>query len=82
MPTGSNACDLPIVFHIRCSMKRPSNPSLPLHLMWLVTLSQAEAAGKVADEQRLLLDRCQKSLVNGLLVCGAAGGRCLLLFPN
>lgn len=40
--------------------------------MWPVTLSQAESAGKVADEHGLLLDRGQKSLVDCLLVCCAA----------
>jgi hypothetical protein len=30
---------------------------LPDHLVWPITLSQAEGTGKVADEQWLLLDR-------------------------
>ena len=49
--------------------------------MWPVTLSEAEGAGEVADEEWLFLDRGQKCLVDGLLVCGAAA-RWLLLLHN
>jgi len=45
----------------------------------LVTLSQAESAGKVAGEKCFLLDGGKESLVNGLLVCCAAAGWLLLL---
>lgn len=48
--------------------------------MGLVTLSQAESAGKVAGEKSLLLDRGKESLVDCLLVCGAAASGLLLLF--
>jgi len=45
---------------------------LPDHLVWPITLSQAERTGKVTDEQWFLFNRRQESLVYGLLVCGTA----------
>jgi len=33
-------------------------PNLPLHLVWSVTLSQAECASEIASEEWLLLDGC------------------------
>ncbi len=47
--------------------------------MWLITLSEAEAAGEIAEKQGFLLNSCQKSLVDSLLVCGTAAGWLLLL---
>jgi hypothetical protein len=52
---------------------------LPDHLVWPITLSQAEWTGKVADEQWLFLDRGEESLVDSLLVCGTAARGLLLL---
>jgi len=46
----------------------------------LVTLSQAESAGKVTGKECLLLDRRKESLVDGLLVGGTASGGLLLLW--
>jgi len=48
--------------------------------VWLVTLSQAESAAKVAGEKSLLLDGGKESLVDGLLVCGTAASWLLLLW--
>jgi hypothetical protein len=64
------------------ALLRPKIPNhLPNHFMWSVTLSQAERTGKVADEQWLLLDGGKESLVDCLLVCGAAA-RWLLWLHN
>lgn len=60
-------------------MNKPPN-HLPLHLVWLVTLSQTESATKVAGKEGFLLDGSEESLVDGLLVCGTAAGWLLLLF--
>lgn len=61
------------------SSARPQScfPNLPLHLVWSVTLSQAERGCKVAGKEWLLLDGGKDSLVNGLLV-GSAAARWLL----
>jgi hypothetical protein len=45
----------------------------------LVACPEAEAGGKVAGEEMLLLDGGQKGLVDGLLVGGASTGDLLLL---
>jgi hypothetical protein len=55
---------------------------LPDHLVWPVTLSQAERTGKVAHKQWLLLDGSKESLVNCLLVRSAAARWLLLLFKE
>lgn len=47
--------------------------------MRLVACPEAEAGGKVAGEEMLLLDGSQKGLVDGLLVGGASTGNLLLL---
>lgn len=47
--------------------------------MGLVTLAQAEGAGKVAGKEVDLLDAGNQSLVDGLLVSGAAAVDLLLL---
>lgn len=47
--------------------------------MGLVTLSQGEGAAEVAGEHLDLLDAGNQSLVDGLLVSGAAAGDLLLL---
>lgn len=52
---------------------------LPLHLVGLVTLSQAEGAGKVAAEVLDLLDVANQRLVDGLLVGGTGAVDLLLL---
>lgn len=52
---------------------------LPLHLVGLVTVPEAESAGEVAAKEVLLLDGGQDGLVNGLLVAGAGAGNLLLL---
>lgn len=52
---------------------------LPSHLVGLITLSQREGAGKVAGEHLDLLDAGNQSLVDGLLVGGAAAVDLLLL---
>jgi hypothetical protein len=63
------------------SASTPENPqpNLPHHLVWPITFSEAESAAKVGDEKWFLLDGCEKSLVDGLLVCCAAAGWLLLL---
>lgn len=53
--------------------------NLPLHLVRLVACPEAEAGGKVAGEEMLLLDVGQKGLVDGLLVGGTSTGNLLLL---
>lgn len=50
--------------------------------MRLVACPEAEAGGKVAGEEMLLLDVGQKGLVNGLLVGGASTGDLLLLLKT
>ena len=52
--------------------------SLPLHLVWAVTLAEREGGGEVGDEELLLLDDGEDGLVDNLLV-GGAGGRWHLL---
>jgi len=52
---------------------------LPGHLVGLVTLPQAEGAGEVGGQQIHLLDVGNQSLVDGLLVGGAAAVDLLLL---
>lgn len=56
------------------------HPHLPDHLVWSVTLPQAERTGEIADEEWLLLDGSQESLIDGLLVCGTGAGWLLLLY--
>ena len=75
--------------HATCQMcptstiLRPNNPPhLPDHLVWPVTLSQAERTGKVAHKQWLLLDGSKESLVNCLLVRSAAARWLLLLLKE
>lgn len=58
---------------------RPLRTFLPLHLVGLVTVAQAEGAGEVAAQELLLLDGAQDGLVDGLLVGGTGGGNNLLL---
>lgn len=59
----------------------PSHPAhnLPLHLVGLVAVSEAESAGEVAAEEVFLLDAGKEGLVDGLLVVGARTGDLLLL---
>jgi len=72
----------PLVYPtIACPAPTKKMIALPSHLVWPVTLSQAEAAAEVCGEHWLLLDGRQQSLVDGLLVCGTAG-RWLLLLLN
>ena len=52
---------------------------LPLHLVGLIALAQAERGGEVACEQVHLLDVRQQRLVDGLLVRGAGAADLLLL---
>lgn len=63
------------------SSENPSSKkeNLPLHLVGLVTLAQAERAGKVAGEELDLLDVGDQSLVDGLLVRRSAAVNLLLL---
>ena len=58
---------------------RPKPKYLPLHLVWPITLAQAESRGEVAGEEFLFLDGGQEGLVDSLLVGGTAGGWLLLL---
>ena len=53
--------------------------NLPLHLVGLVALAQAEGAGEVAGEELDLLDVGDQGLVDGLLVRGSAAVDLLLL---
>lgn len=53
--------------------------NLPSHLVGLVAAPQAEGAGEVAGEHLNLLDVGNQSLVDGLLVSGAAAVDLLLL---
>lgn len=52
---------------------------LPLHLVGLVTVPEAEGSGEVAAQELLLLDAAEDGLVDGLLVSGTGGGNLLLL---
>jgi hypothetical protein len=68
------------------SPPRKSNPSplaisrsLPLHLVGLVTLAQAERAREVASEQVDLLDVGNQRLVHSLLIRRSASADLLLL---
>jgi len=45
----------------------------------LVTVAEAEGAGKVAAQELLLLDAAEDGLVDGLLVGSTGGGNNLLL---
>lgn len=65
-----------------CGRWRANVNCLPLHLVRLVTLAQAEGAGKVAGEEVDLLDAGNQSLVDGLLVSGAAAVDLLLLWSG
>lgn len=56
-----------------------TNRDLPLHLVGLVALAEAERGGEVACEHVNLLDVGQEGLVDGLLVRCPAGGNLLLL---
>ena len=53
---------------------------LPLHLVGLVAVSEAEGGSEVAAEEVLLLDAGQDGLVNSLLVASTGTGNLLLLF--
>jgi hypothetical protein len=57
----------------------PTIHDLPLHLVGLVALAEAERGGEVACEHVNLLDVGQEGLVDGLLVRCPAGGDLLLL---
>ena len=74
----------PRLFRPSCSVapgrRHRSAPRLPLHLVGLVTLAQAERGGEVAREEVHLLNVCQQSLVDRLLVRGAVAADLLLLF--
>lgn len=52
---------------------------LPLHLVGLVAVAEAEGGSEVAAEEILLLDGGKDSLVDSLLVAGASAGNNLLL---
>lgn len=52
---------------------------LPLHLVGLVAVAEAEGGGEVGAEEVLLLDSGKDGLVDGLLVAGASAGNNLLL---
>jgi hypothetical protein len=56
-----------------------SRTFLPLHLVGLVTVPEAEGSGEVAAQELLLLDAAEDGLVDGLLVSGTGGGNLLLL---
>jgi len=64
--------------------KYPSNtlhhPNLEHHLVWSITLPQAERCGEIALQQWLLLDIGQYRLVHRLLIIGTALCEFLLLF--
>ena len=59
---------------------RDGEENLPLHLVGLVALAQAERAGEVAGEELDLLDVGDQSLVDGLLVRRPAAVDLLLLW--
>ena len=85
--SGVCACDvdpLPVIEHdiplrIERQLHRPAD-HLKFHLVRLVTRPQAEAAGQVATEERLFLDRGDEGFINGLLVLCACGRGLLLLY--
>lgn len=52
---------------------------LPLHLVGLVAVAEAEGGSEVAAEEVLLLDGGKDGLIDGLLVAGASAGNNLLL---
>lgn len=55
---------------------------LPLHLVGLVAVAEAESGGEVAAQEILLLDGGQDGLVDGLLVGGTGAGNLLLLLEQ
>lgn len=57
----------------------PLRTFLPLHLVGLVTVAEAEGGGEVGAQELLLLDAAEDGLVDGLLVGGTGGGNNLLL---
>lgn len=57
-----------------------SGADLPLHLVGLVALAQAEGGGEVAGKELDLLDVGEQGLVDGLLVLCSGGGDLLLLY--
>ncbi len=61
-------------------LPRKTPQRLPLHLVGLVALSEAERAGKVAGEHLYLLDVGNQSLVDSLLVRCSAAADLLLLY--
>ncbi len=63
----------------RTDRRSSHHHNLPLHLVGLVTLAEAERGGEVACEHVNLLDVGQEGLVDGLLVRCPAGGDLLLL---
>lgn len=69
--------DLPLRFKRRLPV---NGLHLKLHLMRLVTCSQAEVAGEIAAEELLFLDCRQQCLVDRLLVCRTGRGGLLLLW--
>lgn len=58
---------------------RGHHARLPLHLVGLVAVPEAEGAGEIAAKEGLLLDGGQDGLVDGLLVAGTSAGNLLLL---
>lgn len=56
------------------------NTYLKYHCVWLITLAKAERATEVAGEFWGLFEAGKDGLIDGLLVCCAAGGWLLLLF--
>lgn len=56
-----------------------SQHRLPLHLVGLVAVPEAERGGEVAAEELLLLDGGEDALIDGLLVRSTGAGDLLLL---
>lgn len=71
-PSASSAASAP-------TTAAPTLRDLPLHLVGLVALAEAERRGEVACEHVDLLNVGQEGLVDGLLVRCPAGGDLLLL---
>jgi hypothetical protein len=71
----------PVVMQVfsRGTLRNRVVGGLPLHLVGLVALAEAEGGRQVAGEQVDLLDVGDQGLVNGLLVGGAAAAELLLL---
>ena len=76
-------------FTSKCSRPSPqpihpaqdtTNAALPLHLVGLVALAQAERTCQIAGEHVNLLDVGQESLVDSLLIRRSAAADLLLLY--